>query len=136
MPPGFHLGLNGVCFHGHWRLGQFLIEQGADVTRAEAATGETPLHAVLCKTNRVRYLPLLRILLAARADPNRPTLHGVETSSFMRDCRSKGETPLHREAVFGNEEDIRLLLEAPTATRRNLTFALLWGFPLNGKPHF
>ncbi len=79
---------------------------------AQAATGETPLHAVLCKTNRVRYLPLLRILLAAGADPNHPTLPAVETGSFMRDCRTKGETPLHRAAAFGNEEDIRLLLDA------------------------
>ena len=30
----------------------------------------------------------------------------------MRDCRTKGETPLHRAAAFGNEHTIRLLLEA------------------------
>ena len=30
----------------------------------------------------------------------------------MRDCRTKGETPLHRAAAFGNEEDIHLLLGA------------------------
>ena len=30
----------------------------------------------------------------------------------MRDCRTRGETPLHRAAAFGNEEDIRLLLAA------------------------
>jgi hypothetical protein len=30
----------------------------------------------------------------------------------MRDCRTKGETALHRAAAFGNEEDIRLLLDA------------------------
>ena len=30
----------------------------------------------------------------------------------MRDCRTKGETPLHRAAAFGNEEDIRILLKA------------------------
>jgi ankyrin repeat protein len=109
---GENFDLNGACFHGHWRLCQFLIEQGADVNRATADTGETALHAVLCKTNRVRYAPLLRILLAAGADPNRATLPGVETGSFMRDCRTKGETPLHRAAAFGNEEDIRMLLEA------------------------
>jgi uncharacterized protein len=37
---------------------------------------------------------------------------GAETDAFMRDCRTKGETPLHRAAAFGNEEDIRLLLDA------------------------
>lgn len=30
----------------------------------------------------------------------------------MRDCRTKGESPLHRAAAFGNEEDIQLLLDA------------------------
>ena len=28
----------------------------------------------------------------------------------MRDCRTKGETPLHRAAAFGNEKIIQLLL--------------------------
>ena len=26
---GDNLDLNGACFHGHWRLAQFLIENGA-----------------------------------------------------------------------------------------------------------
>ena len=30
----------------------------------------------------------------------------------MRDCRTKGETPLHRAAAFGTEEAIQLLLDA------------------------
>jgi ankyrin repeat protein len=109
---GDNLDLNGACFHGHWRLCQFLIEQGADVNRALADTGETPLHAALCKINRVKYTPIVRILLASGADPNKVAVPGVETSSFMRDCRTKGETPLHRAAAFGNEEDISLLLAA------------------------
>jgi ankyrin repeat protein len=107
---GENFALNTACFHGHWRLCQFLIENGADVNRADAETGETPLHSVLCKTNRVTYTPLLKILLAAGADPTRATVPGVETGAFMRDCRTKGETPLHRAAAFGNEEEIRLLL--------------------------
>ncbi|MGH9446261.1 MAG: ankyrin repeat domain-containing protein [Terriglobia bacterium] len=109
---GENLDLNGACFHGHWRLCQFLIEQGADVNRALADTGETPLHAALCKTNRVRYTPIVRVLLASGADPNRATLPSAETGGFMRDCRTKGETPLHRAAAFGNEGDIGLLLAA------------------------
>ncbi len=109
---GENFDLNGACFHGHWRLCQFLIENGADVNHALPDTCETPLHAVLCKTNRVRYTPLVGVLLASGADPNIATRPGVETGSFMRDCRTKGETPLHRSAAFGNEEDIRLLLAA------------------------
>ena len=30
----------------------------------------------------------------------------------MRDCRTKGETPLHRAAAFAPESTIRLLLDA------------------------
>ena len=30
----------------------------------------------------------------------------------MRDSRTKGETPLHRAAAFGDEETIRMLLAA------------------------
>jgi uncharacterized protein len=33
----------------------------------------------------------------------------------MRDCRTKGETPLHRAAAFGDEEAIQLLLDAGRA---------------------
>ena len=40
------------------------------------------------------------------------TDRSVETSGFMRDCRTKGETPLHRAAAFGTEETIQILLDA------------------------
>ena len=36
----------------------------------------------------------------------------VETGGFMRDCRTKGETALHRAAAFGESETIQLLLDA------------------------
>lgn len=109
---GENLDLNGACFHGHWRLCQFLIEQGADVNHPLEDTGETPLHAALSKASRLKYTPIVKLLLASAADPNKATIAGVETGSFMRDCRTKGETPLHRAAAFGNEEDIQLLLTA------------------------
>jgi len=109
---GKNLDLNGASFHGHWQLCQFLIEHGADVNHALPDTGETPLHAALCKANRPAYNLVLKVLLANGADPNRATKPGVETGSFMRDCRSRGETPLHRAAAFGNAEAIQLLLEA------------------------
>ena len=54
----------------------------------------------------------LRVLLAHGADPNGATKPGVETGAFMRDCRTRGETPLHRAAAFGTEETIQLLLDA------------------------
>ncbi len=40
------------------------------------------------------------------------TKPSAETGSFMRDCRTKAETPLHRAAAFGTEETIQLLLDA------------------------
>ena len=109
---GENLGLGDAVFHGHWQLCQFLIENGADVNRAAAESGETPLHACLCKANRPAYDLVLRVLLANGANPNCVTRPSVETAGFMRDCRTKGETPLHRAAAFGSEEAIQFLLDA------------------------
>ncbi len=109
---GGDLGLNEAAFHGHWRLCEFLIESGADVNRAMPDTGETPLHAALCKLESAAHGAVVRVLLGAGADPNRPTKPGVETGCFMRDCRTRGETPLHRAATYGSEETIELLLDA------------------------
>lgn len=109
---GDNLGLNAAAFHGHWKLCEFLIEQGADVNRPLPDTGETPLHAALCKTNRPAYDLVVKVLVAAGANPNAATKPGVETGGFMRDCRTKGETPLHRAAAFGSEETVRLLIDS------------------------
>jgi len=109
---GDDLGLNAAAFHGHWRLCQFLIEGGADVNRPCADTGETPLHAALCKANRPASTLVLKVLLANRANPNSATKTSAETGAFMRDARTKGETPLHRAAAFGTEEAIQLLIDA------------------------
>jgi len=109
---GENLGLDAACFHGHWRLAQYLIEKGADVNRAQEDTGETPLHATLCTTNRLRRNIVMKVLLTHGANPNCATKPNMETGGFMRDCRTKGETPLHRAAAFGDEEAIQLLLDA------------------------
>lgn len=109
---GANYDLSGAAFHGHWRLCEFLIEHGADVDWADPATGETALHSALCTTNRAAYDLVLQVLLAVGADPNRVTKPDAETGSFMRDCRTKAETPLHRAAAFGTEATIKLLLDA------------------------
>jgi ankyrin repeat protein len=101
-----------ASFHAHWRLCQFLIERGADVNLAEEDTGETPLHSALCNTRHLPRNLVLRVLLAGGANPNCATKKNAETGGFMRDCRTKGETPLHRAAAFGDEEAIQLLLDA------------------------
>ena len=108
---GDNLGLNAASFHGHWRLCRFLLEQGAEVNKPEADTGETALHAALCTPERVAHNLVMRVLLAHGADPNTTTMKNIETGAFMRDCRTKGETPLHRAAAFGDQEAIQMLLD-------------------------
>jgi uncharacterized protein len=109
---GANLGLHDAVFHGHWQLCQFLVEHGADVNRPQADNGETPLHAALCKANRPAYDLVVQVLLAHGANPNCTTRPDAETGAFMRDCRTKAETPLHRAAAFGSSEAIQMLLDA------------------------
>lgn len=109
---GADLGINAAAFHGHWPLCQFLLDHGADADSALADTGETPLHATLCKANRPVDAHIVSLLLEKKADPNAITNPGVETGAFMRDCRTRGETPLHRAAAFGSISAIEQLLEA------------------------
>jgi hypothetical protein len=108
---GENLDLGGVAFHGHWQLCQFLSENGADVNFG-GDNGETPLHSALCKANRPVYDEVVRVLLANGANPNAKTKASAETECFMRDCRTKAETPLHRAAAFGSEQVIDLLMNA------------------------
>jgi ankyrin repeat protein len=109
---GPDMGLNAAAFHGHWQLAEFLIESGAQVRHADAETGETALHSALTNEDRQRYDLVVQVLLLAGADVNAATFPDVETGSFMRDCRTRGETPLHRAAVFGTADTIALLLAA------------------------
>jgi uncharacterized protein len=109
---GENFDLNGSVFHGYPRLSQFLVEQGADVNWPLAETGETPLHSALCTSDRTTRDLVLRMLLAKGANPNCFTNPAVETEAFMRDIRTRAETPLHRAAAFGNEETIQMLLDA------------------------
>jgi ankyrin repeat protein len=109
------IDLECAAFFGHWRLCEFLLENGADVNRPNAETAETPLHAAICRANRPTVELVVRVLLAAGADPHRRTKPGVSTGGFMRDCRTTGETPLHRAAAFASESTIRRLLDAGAA---------------------
>jgi len=108
---GDDLGLNAAAFHGHWRLCEFLFEHGANVNSRHADTGETPLHAAVSSSRPAQHM-VVRVLLENGADPNVATNPSVETGAFMRDCRTKGETPLHRAAAFLGEETVQLLLDA------------------------
>jgi uncharacterized protein len=108
---GEDMGLNAAAFHGHWRLCQFLVESGANVNCREKDTGETPLHAALSSHRPAQYW-VVKVLLDAGADPNISTKLSAESGAFMRDARTRGETPLHRAAAFSSEETIQLLLDA------------------------
>jgi len=109
---GDNLDLNGAVFHGHVGLVDCLIELGADVNQPLAGTGETPLHAALCKSGDGRFETIVKRLVAAGADPNCATHPGVATDAFMRDVRTRGETPLHRAAAFGSASVIQVLVAA------------------------
>lgn len=104
--------LGNAAFFGHWKVADFLIGLGADPNWREPATQETPLHSALSKAGRPHYAYVVRLLLEKGADPNAATLPGAETGAFMRDARTKGETPLHRAAAFADATVIRMLLDA------------------------
>ena len=109
---GDNFDLNGASFHGHWRLVQFLLENGADPNKGHEESGESPLHNSLCKANSVKHEFVVEILLQHGAEPNVHAKENAETGAFMRDVRTKGESPLHRAAAFGTERSIDLLLGA------------------------
>lgn len=109
---GSNFDLNGAAFHGHWRLCEHLLEAGADPDAALAETGETPLHAALCRPESLTHDRVVATLLAAGAHPDRRTIVGASTGGFMRDARTRGETPLHRAAAFAAAETIGRLINA------------------------
>ncbi|HYG23068.1 MAG TPA: ankyrin repeat domain-containing protein [Verrucomicrobiae bacterium] len=113
---GANFDLNGAVFHGHLPLCQFLVEEGADINRPLEDTGESPLHSALCTMNRTAHDPVVKFLLTQGANPNCVTKRSVPTESFMRDIRTRAESPLHRAAAFGSEETIQMLLEAGART--------------------
>jgi len=102
--------LGHASFFGHWKVADFLVKLGADVKFAQAGTGETALHSALCKAGRPYFLYVLKVLVENGADVNARTIPGKETGGFMRDVRTKGETPLHRAAAYGDEAMIEYLL--------------------------
>ena len=103
--------LGNAAFFGHWKVCDFLIKHGADVNAAISKTGETALHNALAKAGRPYYLYVVRLLVQNGADVNAKTIPGLATGAFMRDVRTKGETPLHRAAAYADEATIAFLIE-------------------------
>jgi len=103
--------LGNAAFFGHWKVCDFLIQQGANVNTPVDKTGETPLHNALAKAGRPYYFYVVRLLIEKGADVNVKTEPGLETGAFMRDVRTKGETPLHRAAAYADERTIEFLIQ-------------------------
>lgn len=103
--------LGNAAFFGHWKICDFLIRNGADVNARINNTNETPLHSALAKAGRPYYFYVVKILVDKGANVNARTSPNVETGAFMRDVRTKGETPLHRAAAYADEKTIAYLIE-------------------------
>lgn len=103
--------LGNAAFFGHWKVCDFLINNGADVNTVANNTNETPLHNALSKAGRPYYFYTVKLLVDKGADVNAKTNPGIETGAFMRDVRTKGETPLHRAAAYADEKTVSYLIE-------------------------
>ena len=103
--------LGNAAFFGHWKVCDFLINNGADVNFYVDITNETPLHNALAKAGRPYYLYVVKLLVEKGANINAKTIPGMETGAFMRDVRTKGETPLHRAAAYADERTISFLID-------------------------
>jgi ankyrin repeat protein len=110
---GTNFDLNGASYHGHWRLCRFLLEHGAKVNEPLADTKETPLHAALCKTDRLVYDRVLEVLVPmGQTQIWRQRTGGDGWVHARLQNQGRDRSALHRAAAFGESETIQLLLDA------------------------
>jgi len=91
---------------------ELLLKNGADVNLASPLTGETPLHVAALRGFAEKSTECVRVLLDAGANPNVHTKANVVTPSLASGTTVCAETPLHFAAAFGDEEMVRLLIDA------------------------
>ncbi|MBK8388339.1 MAG: ankyrin repeat domain-containing protein [Saprospiraceae bacterium] len=103
--------LGNAAFFGHWKVCDFLINNGANVNAFVDKTNETPLHNALAKAGRPYYFYVVKLLVEKGANVNAKTIPGIETGAFMRDVRTKGESPLHRAAAYADAKTIAFLID-------------------------
>ncbi len=98
-------------YEGDAAVVQVLLEHQVDPNLGCAPSGETPLHYATSMGHKPGRTECVRLLLAAGGDPNRPANVSIPTLAYMRDICVRGETPLHRAAIHGDELMIRHLLD-------------------------
>ena len=102
-----------------------LLDAGGDPNEACKATRETALHQAVT----FNHTEIVKLLLAAGADPNAKADFGVPTRTFWRDTPVVGETPFHRAVGFACRAIIFALHEAGADKNlrdANHEFALTW----------
>ncbi|HEY1120272.1 MAG TPA: ankyrin repeat domain-containing protein [Haloferula sp.] len=104
--------LEAAAYNGQAEACDLLLQAGADPNATYSPTGETVLHQVITKSGDPRRTHIVKALIAAGADVSKQTTPGASTLSFARDIRTRGETPLHRAAAYGDVEMIEALVAA------------------------
>ena len=108
--------LEAAAYNAQPEACDLLLQSGADPNATSQPTGETVLHQTITKSGDPRRTRIVQSLIAAGADVNRKTTPNVSTLSFARDIRTRGETPLHRAAAYGDLGMILTLIEAGADT--------------------
>ena len=104
--------LEAAAYNGQADACVLLLNAGADPNAFAETTGESVLHQVITKSSDPRRTQIVKALIAAGADVTRRTIPQVRTLCFARDVRTRGETPLHRAAAYGDAEMIVSLIQA------------------------
>lgn len=104
--------LEAAAYNGQADACELLLGAGADPNAFAETTGETVLHQVITKGGDPRRTRIVKALVAAGADVTRRTISNIPTLCFARDIRTRGETPLHRAAAYGDLEMIEALIAA------------------------
>ena len=129
--PSLDSPLEAACYNAKPEAVEFLLRSGANPNTTSMPTGETLLHQVITKsTESSERTTIVKSLISYGADVNSLTVPHVATQCFMRDIRTRAESPLHRAAAYGDAEMVSALIEAganKAAKDINGDSPLTWG---------